>query len=193
MFVRLAEWMALLARSSASKDAELLVLRHEVAVLPQHNPRPRLNACCCRILGRWFDPGLGRRHDRHPMCVALACRLLVTVLSWLEFLARLPRPRMWRYSRCGTRWPCCAGRTTGPGMSWTDRAVLAALTTIMPKALRAVRIVTPGTLLPWHRRLVAAKWRQPRPTGPRPSTLRWRESHGEWFRTDRSTSTKRAA
>ena len=33
MFVRLTGWMALLARSSASKDAELLVLRHEVAVL----------------------------------------------------------------------------------------------------------------------------------------------------------------
>ena len=33
MFVRLTGWAALLARSSASKDAELLVLRHEVAVL----------------------------------------------------------------------------------------------------------------------------------------------------------------
>jgi len=37
MFVRLAGWMALLARSSASKDAELLVLRHEVAVAPAEN------------------------------------------------------------------------------------------------------------------------------------------------------------
>jgi hypothetical protein len=33
MFVRLAGWMVLLARSSAAKDAELLVLRHEVTVL----------------------------------------------------------------------------------------------------------------------------------------------------------------
>ena len=33
IFVRLAGWMALLARSAASKDAELLVLRQEVAVL----------------------------------------------------------------------------------------------------------------------------------------------------------------
>jgi hypothetical protein len=33
MFVRLTGWMALLARSAASKDAELLVLRREVAVL----------------------------------------------------------------------------------------------------------------------------------------------------------------
>jgi hypothetical protein len=33
MFVRLAGWMVLLARSAAAKDAELLILRHEVAVL----------------------------------------------------------------------------------------------------------------------------------------------------------------
>ncbi len=38
MFVHLADWMALLARSSASKDAELLTLCHEVAVLRRQNP-----------------------------------------------------------------------------------------------------------------------------------------------------------
>ena len=43
MFVRLAGWMALLARSSASKDAELLVLRQGVAVLRRQNPRPKLD------------------------------------------------------------------------------------------------------------------------------------------------------
>ena len=43
MFVRLAGWIALLARSAASKDAELLVLRHEVAVLRRQNPKPRLD------------------------------------------------------------------------------------------------------------------------------------------------------
>jgi putative transposase len=94
LFVQVLSWLALFARSSASKDAEILALRHEVAVLRRNNPRPRL--------------------------------------------------------------------------SWPDRAVLAALARMLPKALRAHRIVTPGTLLRWHRRLIAARWRQPKRLGRPP-------------------------
>ena len=94
LLIQVFSWLALLAQSSASKDAEILVLRHEVAMLRRGNPRPR------------FD--------------------------------------------------------------WTDRAVLAALARILPKILRAHRIVAPATLLRWHRRLLTAKWRQPRPPGRSP-------------------------
>jgi hypothetical protein len=43
MLARVLSWLALLARSEAAKDVEILVLRHEVAVLRRHHPSPRLN------------------------------------------------------------------------------------------------------------------------------------------------------
>jgi hypothetical protein len=38
MLARVLSWLALLARSDATKDVEILALRHEVAVLRRHNP-----------------------------------------------------------------------------------------------------------------------------------------------------------
>jgi hypothetical protein len=43
IFARLCSWLVLFGRSSASKDAEPLVLRHEAAVPRRANPRPRLD------------------------------------------------------------------------------------------------------------------------------------------------------
>jgi putative transposase len=40
-------------------------------------------------------------------------------------------------------------------MDWADRAVLAALIRLLPRTLRAHPLVTPGTVLRWHQRLVA--------------------------------------
>jgi putative transposase len=102
------------------------------------------------------------------MCVALAYRLLVTVLSWLALLARSSSAKDAEILALRHEVTVLRRANPRPRMSWTDRAVLAALARIMPKGLRARRIVTPGTLLRWHRRLLAAKWRQPRPSGRPP-------------------------
>jgi len=43
ILLRLAGWLILLGRSSASKDAEIPILRHEVVVLRRTQPRPRMD------------------------------------------------------------------------------------------------------------------------------------------------------
>src|SRR5215472_6105969 len=45
-----------------------------------------------------------------------------------------------------------------PRPDWADRAVLAAFARLLPAALRGSRLVTPGMLLAWHRRLVTRRW-----------------------------------
>ena len=57
IFSQLLSWLTLLGRTTSSKDIELLVLRHEVAVLRRTNPRPRLD---------WADRAAVRRADPAP-------------------------------------------------------------------------------------------------------------------------------
>jgi hypothetical protein len=87
IMIRVFRWLVLLGRSEASKDAENMVLRHEVSVLRCQVSRPKQN--------------------------------------------------------------------------WADRAALVALARLLPPVLCAHRLVTPGTLLAWHRRLITRKWTYP--------------------------------
>jgi transposase InsO family protein len=94
ILTRVLSWLALLARTEAAKNVEILILRHEVAVLRRHTPRPRLS----RI----------------------------------------------------------------------DRALLSALSRLLPLDLRRLRLVSPRTLLRWHAQLVARRWTYPRRHPGRP-------------------------
>jgi hypothetical protein len=72
IFVRLCGWLVLLGRSSASKDAELPVLRHEVAVLRRTRPRPRLDWADRAVLAaliRLLPPRLRARRLVTPATV----------------------------------------------------------------------------------------------------------------------------
>src|ERR1017187_1071533 len=64
IFVPLCGWLVLLGRSSASKDAEILVLRHEVGVLRRTHPRPRLDWADRAVLAALIRllPGRLRAH-----------------------------------------------------------------------------------------------------------------------------------
>ena len=60
-------------------------------------------------------------------------------------------------------------QTPRPRLEPADRALLAAVSRVLPRARWSCFFVTPGTLLRWHRRLIAASWTYPhRPTGRPP-------------------------
>jgi len=79
---RLVDWMVLLARSPADKDVEILVLRHQIAILRRQTGRPRVS---------WADraliAALVRRLPRPRRLGFLATP--ATILGWHRRLASL--------------------------------------------------------------------------------------------------------
>jgi putative transposase len=49
-------------------------------------------------------------------------------------------------------------RTLRPRISWTDRAVIAALARLLPARRRRGYLITPATILRWHRQLLRRRW-----------------------------------
>ena len=90
----LLDSLALLGRASAAKDVELLVLRHEVAVLRRTNPKPRLD---------WADRALFAALIRRLPAVLRSHRLITpaTVLRWHQRLVT----KKWTYPNQSGRPP----------------------------------------------------------------------------------------
>jgi putative transposase len=73
--VRVFGWLVLLARSDAGKDAEILVLRHEVSVLRRQVARPRPAGLTAPCSPHW--PGCCQGHQRLRRIVTPG-----TLLAW---------------------------------------------------------------------------------------------------------------
>jgi transposase len=88
--LRVFGWLALLARSDRAKDAEILILRHQVAVLQRQVKAPRLSwadRAVLAALARLLSSGQLRQ-----------LRLIVTPRTPLRWHADLVR-RRWAYPR----------------------------------------------------------------------------------------------
>jgi putative transposase len=89
------------------------------------------------------------------------------------------------------RSPCCAGASPRARLDWADRAVLAALIRLLPARLRSHRLVTPGTVLRWHRRLIARKRAYPHRAGRPPVSAEFAALTGRLATENKSRGYKR--
>src|SRR5450755_3905771 len=104
------------------------------------------------------------------MAVRLLCLIAIRVFGWLVLLSRGQASEEAEIMVPGHEVAVLRRQVTRPEPDRAGRAVLTALARLLPAMLRARRLVTPGTLLAWHRRLITRKWTYPdRPGRPRTS------------------------
>src|SRR4051812_4153311 len=96
--------------------------------------------------------------------------MLIRVLSWLALLARSDTAKDVEILTLRHEVAVLRRTNPRPKMSWLDRAVLSALSRLLPTPLRQLRLVTPRTLLRWHAQLVARRWTYPPRRSGRPPT-----------------------
>ena len=102
------------------------------------------------------------------MACRLAYLLLARVLSWLTLLARSEAAKDVEILVLRHEVDVLRRHNPRPTLSWVDRALLSALSRLLPVNLRRLRLVSPRTLLRWHARLVARRWSSPRRQPGRP-------------------------
>ena len=84
--------------------------------------------------------------------------MLARVLSWLMLLARSDAAKDVEILTLRHEVAVLRRTNTRPALTWLDRAVLSALSRLLPAPLRQLRLVSPRTLLRWHAQLVARRW-----------------------------------
>jgi len=114
IFVRLCGWLVLLGRWLASKNAELLALRHEVAVLRRTNPQPRLDRADRAVLAT-LSPSCRESAPvpaRHPQSTLWVPKM-VSSHATCEYLWIRPSCRSRRRTRTFVPGASGCGRPAG--------------------------------------------------------------------------------